>query len=86
MQLIREIRKLDSDTIVINIPKKYMKKKVEIIVSSIEQADQQVYQQKKLRAVDELNGLISDQSKKKLQEFDRVVSQRIPLRRKPIQL
>ena len=36
MELIREIRNIDSDTIVINVPKEFRKKRVEILVLPLE--------------------------------------------------
>ncbi len=44
--------------------------------------DVEIYQ----RAFDELNGLLSDLSEKKADEFDRVINERTPFRREPIQL
>lgn len=40
----------------------------------------------KLRAIEELNGLISNQSKKKLDEFEKIVNRRITLRERPVEL
>ena len=40
----------------------------------------------KLRAIEELNGLISNQSKKKLDEFEKIVTRRITLRERPVEL
>lgn len=40
----------------------------------------------KLQAIEELNGLISNQSKKKLDEFEKIVSRRITLRERPVEL
>ncbi len=86
MQIVREIREIESDKLWINIPKKFLKKKVEVIVSTIEKRDHNTLLQKKLHAIDELNGLIANQSKKKLDEFDRVISERSPFRMDPIEL
>jgi hypothetical protein len=63
-----------------------MRKKVEVIVSTVEKSNQDALMQKKLQAIDGLNGLISDISKKKLDEFDRVMSDRNPFRSEPIEL
>jgi len=86
MELIREIRELSSDTIILKIPKKFRKRKVEIVVSSIEKSGEDTSLTKQLQAIDELNGLISDLGKEKLAEFDRIISQRILFRKNPIQL
>lgn len=86
MQIVKEIRQIDSDKIMIEIPKEFRRQRVEIIVSSIEQPEQDSFLNKRLHAVDELNGLISDLSEKKLNEFDWVISERNPFRRDPIQL
>lgn len=40
----------------------------------------------KLRAIEELNGLISNQSKKKLDEFEKIVTRRVTLRERPVEL
>ncbi len=56
------------------------------IFPSIEHPEQDTILQKRLDAVDELNGLISDLSEKNLDEFDWVISERNPFRRAPIQL
>ena len=40
----------------------------------------------KLRAIEELNGLISNQSKKKLDEFEKIVTRGITLRERPVEL
>jgi Arc/MetJ-type ribon-helix-helix transcriptional regulator len=40
----------------------------------------------KLQAIEELNGLISDQSKNKLDEFEKIVNRRITLRERPVVL
>lgn len=86
MELIREIRELDSDTIILRIPGKFRKKKVEIVVSSIEKSGKDASLKKQLQAINELNGLISDLGKEKLEEFDRIISRRITFRKNPIQL
>ena len=38
MEVIREIREIDSDEVVIKIPKEFKKKKVEIVISPVEKA------------------------------------------------
>jgi hypothetical protein len=86
MELIREIRELDSDTIILRVPKKFRKRKVEIVVSSIEKSGKDQSLKKQLQAINELNGLISDLGKEKLEEFDRIISQRITFRKNPLQL
>ena len=40
----------------------------------------------KLRAIEELNGLIANQSKKKLDEFEKIVTRKITLRERPVEL
>lgn len=86
MQIVREIREIESEKLWINIPKKFLKKKVEVIVPTIEKHDQTTLLQKKLHAIDELNGLIANQGKEKLDEFDRVIHERSPFRMEPIEL
>jgi hypothetical protein len=41
MNLIREIRHIDSDKIIIKIPKEFRKKRVEILLFPLEQSEQQ---------------------------------------------
>lgn len=81
MQIVREIREIESDTLWIKIPKKFMKKKVEVIVSTVEKPDQDILLLKKLQAIDEMKGLLADEGKQKLEEFDRVISERNPVPR-----
>lgn len=49
MQLIREIRNIDSDNIVIHIPKQFRKKRVEILVFSLEKTKRDETVPKNLR-------------------------------------
>ncbi len=86
MQIIKEIREIESDTLWIKIPKKFMKKNVEVIISTIDKTDQDILLLKKLQAIDEMNGLLANEGKKKLEEFDRVISERNPFRREPSSL
>jgi hypothetical protein len=86
MQIVREVREINSGEIIIKIPEKFREQRVEIIVSSVEESDQDSYLTKKLQAIEQLNGLISDQGKEKLEEFDRIISQRNAFRKNPIQL
>jgi hypothetical protein len=86
MQIVREVREINSDEIIIKIPGKFRERKVEIIVSSVEEPEQDSYLTGKLEAIDQLNGLISDQGKEKLEEFDRIISQRNAFRKNPVQL
>ncbi len=52
MQLIREIRNIDSDNIVIHIPKEFRKKRVEILVFSLEKKKREELAPKNLRKKD----------------------------------
>jgi len=86
MEIVREIREIESDKLWIKIPKKFMRKKVEIVVSTLEKPYQDLLLLKKLQAIDELNGLIADQGKSKLDEFDKVISERNSFRTEPVDL
>jgi len=86
MQIVKEIRRIDSDKIMITIPKEFRAQTVEIVVSSIEQPEHNSILEEQLRAVDELSGLISDLTEKEMEEFDRTINERIPFRRNPVQL
>jgi predicted house-cleaning noncanonical NTP pyrophosphatase (MazG superfamily) len=68
------------------IPEKMRKSKVEIIILPAEESREKSSLAEKLQAVEELNGLISDQSKEKLDEFERIISERNPFRKDPIQV
>ncbi len=86
MEIVREIRHIDSGKIEVTIPAAYMHKNVEIVVSYTGQPNQPSQLQEKLEAVDRLNGLIADQSREDLDEFDRIISQRPKFRERPIAL
>ncbi|MGE5341608.1 MAG: hypothetical protein ACM3SY_09005 [Candidatus Omnitrophota bacterium] len=86
MQILSEIRRINSARITIDIPKEFKKREVLITVSPIEEPETNSSLSKKLHAIDELNGLLSDQNERELNEFDRIISQRITLRKEPIDL
>jgi len=86
MQILREIREVKSDRIWIDIPERFLKEKVEVVISTIEQNDQNLDLQKKIRAIDGLNGLIADIDREKMDEFDRVVNERNSFRSEMIEL
>ena len=86
MEFVREIIEPYRLKGIIEIPKEMEKSKVEIIILPIEEPPKQPSLNDKLRAIEELNGLISDQSKEKLDEFEQIINQRNPFRRNPVQL
>ena len=68
MECVREI--IDPDRLygIIQIPEEIRKSKVEVIVLPVEEPQEKLSIKDKLQAIEELNGLISDQSKEKLDE------------------
>jgi hypothetical protein len=86
MECVREI--IDPDKLhgIIQIPEEIRKSKVEVIVLHVEEPQEKLSIKDKLQAIEELNGLISDQSKEKLDEFELIIKQRNPFRRNPVQL
>jgi len=86
MEYVREIIDPNKLKGVIQIPEEMEKSKVEIIILPVEEPREQSPLADKLQAIEELNGLISDQSKEKLDEFERIISQRNPFRRNPVRL
>ena len=65
---------------IIPIPDKMKKSKVEVIVLPTNEPIENSTLQEKLQAIEELNGFLTDQSKKKLDEFEKVISRRISFR------
>ena len=55
MEIIREIRNIDSDKITIKVPKEFRKKKVEILVFPIETSEKQETVSEDIDMEDELN-------------------------------
>lgn len=86
MECVREIIDTDRLNGIIQIPEEIRKSKVEVIVLPVEEPQGELSIKDKLQAVEELNGLISDQSKEKLDEFELIINQRNPFRRNPVQL
>ena len=86
MECVREIIEPGKLSGIIQIPEEMEKSKVEIIILPAEEPREKPSLADKLQAIEELNGLISDQSKEKLDEFERIISQRNPFRKNPIQL
>jgi predicted house-cleaning noncanonical NTP pyrophosphatase (MazG superfamily) len=86
MECVREIIDTDKLIGIIQIPEEIRKSKVEVIVLPVEDSQEKLSIKDKLQAVEELNGLISDQSKEKLDEFELIINQRNPFRRNPVQL
>jgi hypothetical protein len=86
MECIREIIDPGKLKGIIQIPGEMRKSKVEIIILPAEEPLEKTPLKNKLQAVDELNCLISDQSKETLDEFERIINQRNPFRSTPIQL
>lgn len=86
MECVREIIEPEKLKGIIQIPKEMEQSKVEVIVLPIVEPANKTDIQKKIRAAEELNGLISDQNKKNLDEFDQILNQRIKLRKKSVEL
>lgn len=86
MECVREIIDPDKLKGIIQIPEEIRKSKVEVIVLPVEEPQEKQSITDKLQAIEELNGLISDQSKEKLDEFESIINQRNPFRRNPVQL
>ena len=86
MECVREIIDTDKLIGIIQIPEEIRKSKVEVIVLPVEEPQEKLSLKDKLQAVEELNGLISDQRKEKLNEFELIINQRNPFRREPVQL
>lgn len=86
MECVREIIDPGKLKGIVQIPEEMEKSKVEIIILPTKEILEKPSIADKLRAIEELNGLISDQSKKKLDKFDRIISQRNPFRSDPIRL
>jgi len=86
MECVREIIDTARLNGIIQIPEEIRKSKVEVIVLPVEEPQEELSIKDKLQAVEELNGLISDQSKEKLDEFELIINQRNPFRRNPVQL
>lgn len=86
MECIREIIEPARLKGIISIPEQMEKSKVEIIVLPADEPLEKPTLADKLHAIEELNGLISDQSEEKLDEFEQIISQRTPFRRNPVQL
>ncbi len=85
MEAIREIRDLDSDKLVIDIPEGFKPKRVEVIILPVDEYSKSPSEEKS-KAIDQLNGLLIDLPEKKLNEFDQVIQQRIRFRQQTIQL
>ena len=86
MECIREIIEPGKLKGIIRIPKEMEQSKVEVIVLPTGEPANSHTIQKKIRAAEKLNGLISGQGKKKLEEFDQVLNHRITLRKETIDL
>ena len=86
MECIREIIDPDKLKGIIQIPEEIRKSKAEVIVLPVEEPQEKLSITDKLQAIEELNGLIADQSKEKLDEFELIINQRNPFRRNPVQL
>lgn len=71
---------------VIRLPAGMKESKVEIIILPSDEPRDKTALSEKLEAIDKLNGLIADQSKKIKDEFDQIINQRRPLREAPNQL
>lgn len=86
MECIRELIDPNKLQGIVRIPERLKTSRVEIIVLPFREVEEKSYPADKFKAVEELNGLISDQSREKLEQFDLVISERNPFRRHPIQL
>ncbi|MCK4761878.1 MAG: hypothetical protein KAW12_06730 [Candidatus Aminicenantes bacterium] len=86
MECVKEIIDPGKLNGIIRLPQKMKKRKVEVIVLPADEPIEESTVQAKLRAVEELNGLIADQSKEKLDEFDNIISRRINLRKTAVEL
>ena len=86
MECVKQIIDPDKLVGIIHIPEGMKKSKVEVIVLPVDEPIETPNLAEKLQAIEELNGLISDQSKKKLDEFEKIVNRRITLREKPVEL
>ena len=86
MECVREIIDPNKLKGIVQIPEEMEKSKVEIIILPTEEVLEKPSLADKLRAIEELNGLIADQSKEKIDEFERIISQRNPFRSDPIRL
>jgi hypothetical protein len=80
MECVREIIEPGKLNGIIQIPENMRKSKIEIIILPFEESQEKLSLTEKLQAIEELNGLISDQSKEKLDEFDRIINERNPFR------
>ena len=86
MECVREIIEPGKLKGIIKIPENMRKSKIEVIVLPVEESQEKFSLSEKLQAIEELNGLISDQNKEKLDEFERIINGRNPFRKNPIQL
>ena len=86
MECVREIIEPEKLKGIIQIPKEMEQSKVEVIVLPTEEPANSTDVQKKIQAAEELNGLISDQNRKTLDEFDQILNPGITLRKKAIEL
>jgi len=80
MECVREIIEPGKLKGIIQIPENMRKSKIEIIILPVEESQEKFSLTEKLQAIEELNGLISDKSKEKLDEFDRIINERNPFR------
>ncbi len=71
---------------IIPLPEEMRKSKVEVIVLPTDEPTEDFTLREKLRAVEELNGLLADQNQKKWDEFEKVINRRISFRKGPIEL
>jgi hypothetical protein len=84
MECVREIMDPGKLKGIVQIPEEMEKSKVEVIILPTEELLEKPSLVDKLRAIEELNGLIADQSKEKIDKFERIISQRNPFRSDPI--
>lgn len=76
MDYVREIIDVNKLRGIVDIPKTMEKSKVEIILLPLKSTEHNSNIDKKIQAINELNGLIADYSTKETNDFDEIIKER----------